>query len=82
MGCLLPVFFFSFLQAGELTVPTGSSYDPSIHLSVGGIAVDHQSKTDPFRKGVDLFIGRTGTDLYPVAAVLNYLQARGTSQGP
>ena len=51
-------------------------------MSVGGIAVDHQSKTDPFRKGVDLFIGRTGTDLYPVAAVLNYLQARGTSQGP
>ena len=54
--------FFAFLRAGELTVPTGSSFDPSVHLSVGDIAVDHssrpsfvrvtikQSKTDPFRK--------------------------------
>lgn len=86
--------FFAFLRAGELTVPTGSSYDPGVHLSVGDIAVDHpsrpsfvrvtikQSKTDPFRKGVDLFIGRTGTDLCPVAALLDYLQARGTSPGP
>ena len=70
-NCLLPAFFV-FLRTGELTVPTGSSYNPSVHLSVGDIAVDHpsrplfvcvtikQSKTDPFRKGVDLFIGRTG----------------------
>ena len=54
--------FFAFLRAGELTAPTGSSFDPSVHLSVGDIAVDHssrpsfvrvtikQSKTDPFRK--------------------------------
>ena len=85
--------FCAFLRAGELTVPTGSSYDPSVHLSVGDIAVDHpsrpsfvrvtikQSKTDPFRKGVDSFIGRTSTDLCPVAAVLYYLQARGTFPG-
>ena len=91
-NCLLPAFFV-FLRTGELTVPTGSSYNPSVHLSVGDIAVDHPSrplfvrvtikqlKTDPFRKGVDLFTGRTSTDLCPVAAVLDYLQARGTSPG-
>ena len=32
-----------------------------------------QSKTDPFRRGVDLFVGLTGTDLCPVAAILDYL---------
>ena len=32
--------FFAFLRAGELTVPTGNTYDPSVHLSIGDIAVD------------------------------------------
>ncbi len=83
--------FFGFLRCGEMTVP---SYDPSCHLSYRDLAVDHQdkpntikirikaSKTDPFRKGVDIFLGRTGTDLCPVTALLNYLCARGSSQGP
>lgn len=34
-----------------------------------------QSKTDPFRKAIDLFGGRTGTDLCPVKSLLNYLLA-------
>ncbi len=40
------------------------------------------SKTDPFREGVDVFLGRTEADLCPVTALLNYLCARGSSQGP
>ena len=40
-----------------------------------------QSKTDPFRKGIDLYVGCTGTDICPVAAVLDYLQCRGMSLG-
>ena len=40
-----------------------------------------QSKTDPFRKGVDIFVGRTGTDLCPVGALLDYLQVRGATPG-
>ena len=40
-----------------------------------------QSKTDPFRKGVDIFVGRTGTDLCPVGALLDYLQVRGAAPG-
>ena len=41
-----------------------------------------QSKTDPFRRGVQLFIGRTRTDLCPVAAMLSYLDVRGPGPGP
>ena len=86
--------FFAFMRAGELTVPDCGSYDPAVHLSIGDIAADNpsrpsflrvrikQSKTDPFRKGVDVFVGSTGTDVCPVAATLSYLQCRGTSPGP
>ena len=88
------ICFFGFLRAGEMTVPGDEEYDPQVHLSVGDIAVDDgrspsllrisikQSKTDPFRKGVDLFIGRTGTDLCPLAALLDYLRTRGSAPGP
>lgn len=86
--------FFGFLRAGEMTVPSDASYDPSVHLSRSDIAVDNpgaptvirvtikQSKTDPFRKGVNLFLGKTSTDLCPVAAMLNYLVLRGSEAGP
>ena len=84
--------FFGFLRAGEMMVSNDGAYDPSVHLSVGDIAVDDvrtprvlrvaikQSKTDPFCHG--LFIGRTSTDLCPVAALLSYLVVRGRSPGP
>ena len=64
-----------------------------MHLSLGDIAVDNpasptvvgvsikQSKTDPFRQGVNLFLGKTSTDLCPVAALLNYLVVRGSEPG-
>ena len=31
------------------------------------------SKTDPFRKGVVVYLGRTDNDLYPVRAIAAYL---------
>ena len=86
--------FFAFLRAGELTVPSDGSYDPVVHLSFSDLAVDNlqkpsslrntikQSKTDPFRRGVNLWVGRTGSDLCPVAAVLDYLRVRGSRPGP
>ena len=64
-------FFFGFLHArGNMTIPDDSSYDPTVHLSVGDVAIDNphhpmflrvtikQSKTDPFRKGVDYWSHR------------------------
>ena len=41
-----------------------------------------QSKTDPFRKGIDIFIGRTGSGLCPASALLDYVRIRGSSPGP
>ena len=59
--------FFAFLRSGEMTVPNDKTYDPACHLSRSDIAVDDpedpgvmrvtikQSKTDPFRWGIDLY---------------------------
>ncbi len=86
--------FFAFLRVGKMTAPGIRSYDAEVHLSVSDIAVDDprrpsffririkQSKTDPFRKGVDLYVGRTYSTLCPVAAMLDYLSARGMAPGP
>ena len=86
--------FFGFLRAGEFTVPTDSSFDPEAHLCYSDIAVDNssipqviritikQSKTDPFRKGINLFLGGTLVDLCPVESLLNYLVVRGSKDGP
>ena len=38
--------------------------------------------TDPFRKGVMVYLGRTGGELCPVAAVSAYLAVRGRVPGP
>jgi hypothetical protein len=40
------------------------------------------SKTDPFRKGVTISVGRTGKHLCPVVALLAYLAVRGGQEGP
>ena len=40
------------------------------------------SKTDPFRQGVDIFIGKTAYHLCPVAALLSYIAVRGYGEGP
>ena len=39
-------------------------------------------KTDPFRQGVQVYLGRTNTDFCPVAAVFNYIVYRGTDSDP
>lgn len=79
---------------GEITVPSDGAYDPASHLSFRDVAIGNpseptmvqihlrQSKTDQFRQGVDVFVGRTWDDLCPVAAVLAYLAVRGASPGP
>ena len=86
--------FFGFLRSGEVVVPSDNGYDQNQHLSFQDIAVDNpenpsylrvslkQSKTDPFREGVDIIIGRTGGPLCPVAAVLAYMALRGPGSGP
>lgn len=86
--------FFGFLRSGEVTIPSSREYDPEGHLSEGDVSLDSQSdpsvvrvhikasKTDPFRQGVYVYLGRTGSELCPVAAVAAYLAIRGRSAGP
>lgn len=86
--------FFGFFRLGEILVPSDSSFDPTVHLSLADIAIDRRenpsmvqihlkvSKTDQERKGISVFIGKTGDDLCPVAAMASYLAIRGNAQGP
>ena len=88
------VGFFGFLRSGELTVPESDEFDPKQHLMFTDLAIDDaanprvismrikQSKTDPFRQGVTIYLGRTGLALCPVAALLAYLVLRGKGDGP
>ena len=41
-----------------------------------------QSKTDPFRKGVDLYLRTTGATICPVRGLLPYLALHGHHKGP
>ena len=86
--------FFGFFRLGELLVPTGHGFDIQLHLAVSDLAVDNptdprilqihlkRSKTDQFHTGTNVFIGRTGDELCPVAALMAYLAVRGMKQGP
>ncbi len=93
--CGWPAAWHSLAFCGlEFTIPDDSSFDPSMHLCWGDLAVDNPidpailsvtlkaSKTDPFRRGITLYIGRVASDLCPVSAVLAYLVARGKRSGP
>ncbi len=86
--------FFGFLRAGEVVIPSDNGFDSTRHLAYGDVRTDSQShprllevrikasKTDPFRRGVSIYIGRTDGPLCPVAAILSYLIRRGSMEGP
>jgi len=40
------------------------------------------SKTDPFRKGMTVYLGRIDGDLCPVSVILAYMVLRGQEKGP
>lgn len=86
--------FFGFLRAGEFTVPSPATYDPEVHLNLGDLALDNhsnpsviriaikQSKTDPFRQGVHIFLGSTESVVCPVRAIIRYLGICNPEPGP
>ena len=77
--------FFGFLRSGEFAAET-STTPPSIQVS--GVSIDsrtapsvvsihlRKAKTDPFGRGITVYLGKTGRDLCPVAAILNFLAVR------
>ena len=86
--------FFAFLRAGEFTIQAGERFDPSTHLTPQDIEVDDlanpsmlkirikMSKTDQWREGVDLFVGKTENELCPVATILAFQVMRGQDDTP
>ena len=85
--------FFGFMRVGEFTIPVKGSYENITHLSPADISVDKrdnprllrvtikQSKTGPFRQGVNIFLGATDVPICPVVGRLKYLAVRGNHQG-
>ena len=86
--------FFGFLQVSEFTVPAQNQYDHTTHPSISNVSIDNkdspqllririeQSKTDPFRQGVDIYLGRTGEEICPVRGILPYLPQCSSHPGP
>ena len=85
--------FFGFLRAAEFTTPSWQEYDKGLQLSLGNVAVDNhsnpsllhvhikQSKTDPFRRGVHIYLGRAQSDICPVVYITCYLSSQGQGTG-
>ena len=75
-------------------MPAISAFDEHRHLTWGDVAVDRanppalikihlkHSKCDQLGNGVDVFLGRTGTDVCPVTLTLRYVKERGPTSGP
>ena len=83
--------YFGFMRSGEFTFQSKSS---SGTISFSDLAIDSHSspsllciklrkaKTDPFGKGVDIYMAKTGTTLCPVSAILDYIALRPKGEGP
>ena len=83
------VCFFGFMCSGEVAIPSRNSFDPSYHLAWEDLAVNSRqnptfmqltlkgSKTDPFRQGVKITVGRTRDKLCPVVAMMAYTAVKG-----
>ena len=79
------VAFFGFLRSGEFTLPNSKAPPP---ISVNDVEVItptapsmvriflRKAKTDPFGKGIDIFLSRSLCDVCPVIALTSYLTCR------
>ena len=86
--------FFGFLRVSEFTVPGDNLFDESSDLSFNSTSIDNrddpkqlkliikQSKTDPFRRGVNIYLGATSNIICPLRGILPYLVLRDNHPGP
>ena len=87
--------FFGFLRCAEFTTPSIKSFNAKVNLGLQDVSVQRDkgvvstvvlhlkvSKTDQFRKGIDVYLTRTGASLCPVSALMAYLILRGPEEGP
>ena len=89
---MLPCFFVGVLRTGEFT--TYSPFNPNFHQGVSDVQADtlqdpncfqihiKHSKTDPFRVGCYIYVGRGSYVVCLVVAMSNFLAVRGLSPGP
>ena len=78
------------MRSAEFVSYSTTTFDPDntllvsdIHLSVDTINVSiKSSKTDPFKRGCIIRTGETGGLLFPVQAITNFIQLRGSAPGP
>ena len=88
-GCM---GFFGLMRAGEFTLKSARDSNPprvslprtwqwTSMLTLLCFA-SIQSKTDPYRHGVNIYIGRTDSSLCLVAAVVAYVAIRQVAPGP
>ena len=80
-----------FLRVAEFMTPSLSAY---AHLGLADVALDSHvnptvirlsikaSKMDLFRKGVQILLGKSGADVCPGTALVQYLSRRGTKAAP
>ena len=93
-GCHDAMLFHSFFWSEKIIVPEQDVFNARTHLSWGNVAIDNpenpqairvylrHSKTDQFGRGTEVIMGRPGDLLCPVAVVVAFMRARGTSPGP
>ena len=86
--------YFGLLRVSEFTVSSPDHYDPSADLLLSDVALDNhsspsliqitikQSKGDQFKKGAQIYLGKTTHAICPVHALVHYLARRGSTPGP
>ncbi len=86
--------FFGCLRAGEALAPESGEFDEKAHLSWEDVMLEgvesprwikvriKESKTDRLRVGASVTLHRTGMEVCPVRAVLEYMACRRTGAGP
>ena len=83
--------YFGFMWAGDFTAVNPRVLAPILVLDV---AIDHHSspsmvrnffqrvKTDPFGKGISIYLGKTNFPVCHIATVLHYLAVHRPGEGP
>ena len=86
--------YFGLLRVSEFTTSFPNSFNSFTDLLLSDVALDSrtsptsiqitlkQSKTDQFRAGATIYLGKTTHAICPVTALVQYLAMRGGTPGP
>ena len=86
--------YFGLLRVSEFTTPSPDYTNPSRDLMLSDVSLDShtspqkvrhtmkQSKTDQFKQGTYVYLGKTDHRVCPVMALVQYLAKRGGKPGP